>query len=490
MSIRLKLILTYFFIIALSLGIFIGGLFGITTMFISDAADNVMGDKSLDESVTAAFNALVDIEYTNRHEPDMFYDETYASAIERTIKDYKPSMYIVDGDQMIYKSVYSPEIPFEQFYQLIEYDKEGHNHSPSNPNFDGGSYTYEDVLYIVMRQKMPSEETPDYVYLVFKAESNGQLAWNLYGGFFRFLFVILLVVLLVLTIFVGRQIIRPLNELERATNEIRQGNLNFEVNVTSKDEFGRVLNTFDTMRDELKLSIEQQIQYEENRKELIASISHDLKTPITSIKGYVEGIRDGVAQDQEKVDQYLEVIYHKSVDMDKLIDDLFLFSKLDLNRMPFEFSEVSAKSFFDDSGDEIAMDIGKLGFQLNFRNDLPKDWMIKVDQQQFRRVITNVVSNAIKYSPDGDRVDMTLLPDGDKVKVKIKDYGKGIDPESLEKIFDKFYRADPSRNTAIGGSGLGLAIAKEIIDRHEGTITAESTLGKGTTITITIGRTL
>jgi signal transduction histidine kinase len=288
----------------------------------------------------------------------------------------------------------------------------------------------------------------------------------------------------VITYLVSRSIIRPLNILKRGTEEIKQGNLEFAVKSPSRDEIGEVCGAFEEMRLKLRDSIGQQLQVEENRKELISNISHDLKTPITSIKGYVEGILDGVADSPEKMDKYIRTIYAKAVDMDRLIDDLFLFSKLDLKSLPFNFERTDIIKFFRDCSDELRLDFESRGVDFSLETEL-QSVFVAVDREKLKRVIMNILDNSVKYMDKGDgKICIRLTDTGESVRIAISDNGRGIGAEELPRIFDRFYRADPSRNTSTGGSGLGLAIAKQIVEGHGGTIRAESEPGRGTSMFI------
>jgi histidine kinase len=294
----------------------------------------------------------------------------------------------------------------------------------------------------------------------------------------------------VLTYWVSKTIIKPLKELEKAADEIKQGNLEYSAKICTRDEIGQVSYSFEEMRLKLKRSLELQQQYEENRKELISNISHDLKTPITAIKGYVEGIKDGVADTPEKMNKYVSTIYSKATYMDSLINDLFLYSKLDLNKVPFKFQEVDIVNYIKDCVEEISFDLNPDLVQINSK--VPeKSIMVKIDVQELKRTIMNIVGNSIKYKDDGKlNIDISLKEAEGKINIEIRDNGKGISKEALPYIFDRFYRAEASRETTIGGSGLGLAISKKIIEEHGGVIWAESQLGKGTTIGFVLNKLL
>ncbi len=297
-----------------------------------------------------------------------------------------------------------------------------------------------------------------------------------------FSLIILILTNMMLSYWTSRTLVKPLKELEKAANEIKQGNLDYNIKINSKDEIAQLSQTFEEMRLRLKESLELQQQYEENRRELISNISHDLKTPITSIKGYVEGIKDGVADTPEKMDKYVTTIYTKAIYMDNLINDLFLFSKLDLNKENFKYQRVDMVSYIKDCVDEISFDLDTSEVELT--SILPEKLIYaEIDVQQIKRTIMNIVGNSIKYKKDEKlKVDIILSEGKDYITVEIKDNGKGIPEESLSYIFERFYRSDVSRGTTVGGTGLGLAIAKKIIEEHKGKIWAESELGEGTSI--------
>ncbi|TCP29967.1 histidine kinase [Scopulibacillus darangshiensis] len=309
-------------------------------------------------------------------------------------------------------------------------------------------------------------------------------------SFFPLLFVSLLMILaltnFLLTYFMSRSILRPVKRLSEAAHYISEGHLDFHVEKTSNDELGKLCETFDDMRERLKRSTELRQQYETDRKELIASISHDLKTPITSIKGYVEGIQDGVANSPEKVEKYLHTIFAKANDMDHLIDELFIYSKLDLKNLPFHFEKVDVLEYMKDYTEERQFEWDKEGGSVTL-NAAKGDYLAIVDREKLKRVLDNIINNSIKYIDKKEkRIKINLTTAEDKVGVEIHDNGPGVTHQELPYIFDRFYRTDPSRNLSGGGSGLGLAIAKQIIEEHGGDIWAESPSNQGLITTFTL----
>lgn len=294
-------------------------------------------------------------------------------------------------------------------------------------------------------------------------------------------FVILISVALVVGLWVYRSIAVPLVKLKKATQNIKEGNLDFVLDVEGKDEFSELCQDFEEMRRRLKESTEEKSLIEKENRELISNISHDLKTPITAIKGYVEGIMDGVADTPEKMDKYIRTIYNKANDMDRLINELTFYSKIDTNRIPYTFSRINVADYFDDCIEEVGLDLEAKGIDLSYINYADKDILVIADAEQLKRVINNIISNSVKYM-DKSRgfIHIRVKDVGDFIQVEIEDNGKGIAAKDLPNIFDRFYRTDASRNSSQGGSGIGLSIVRKIIEDHGGKIWASSKLGAGT----------
>ena len=294
-------------------------------------------------------------------------------------------------------------------------------------------------------------------------------------------FIILISVALVVGLWVYRSIAVPLVKLKKATQNIKEGNLDFVLDVEGNDEFSELCQDFEEMRRRLKESTEEKNLIEKENKELISNISHDLKTPITAVKGYIEGIMDGVADTPEKMDRYVRTIYNKTNEMDHLINELTFYSKIDTNRIPYTFSKLNVEDYFADCAEEVGLELETQGIELVYANYVEKDVMVIADGEQIRRVIHNIISNAIKYMDKPKGIIQIRIKDvGDFIQIEIEDNGKGIGPKDLPYIFDRFYRTDVSRNSSKGGSGIGLSIVKKILEDHGGKVWATSRLGIGT----------
>lgn len=302
------------------------------------------------------------------------------------------------------------------------------------------------------------------------------------------LFFTALVILIFTSVSVGlwiyRSVATPFVKLRKATQNIKDGNLDFVLDVEGTDEFAELCRDFEEMRRRLKESAEEKLVLDKENKELISNISHDLKTPITAVKGYVEGIMDGVADTPEKMDRYVRTIYNKTVEMDHLINELTFYSKIDTNRIPYTFSKLNVEDYFSDCAEEVGLELETRGIQLCYANYVDSDVQVIADGEQIRRVIHNIISNAIKYMDKGKGmkgiIQIRVKDVGDFVQVEIEDNGKGIAAKDLPYIFDRFYRTDVSRNSAKGGSGIGLSIVRKILEDHGGKVWATSREDIGT----------
>ena len=286
---------------------------------------------------------------------------------------------------------------------------------------------------------------------------------------------------MIMMVWIYGSIISPIHKLQEAAQNVEEGNLNFEIKPEKDDEMGRLMQAFEKMRIRLRDNAEEKLKSDRESKELISNISHDLKTPITAIKGYVEGIIDGVADTPERRDKYLRTIYTKANDMDRLINELTYYSSIDNNRIPYNFHRINVAEFFADCVEDVGLDLESKNIQLNYSNLVEPDTRIIADPEQLKKVINNIIGNSIKYmDKEKGVIDIRLLDEVDSIRVEIEDNGKGIAAKDLGNIFERFYRTDASRNSMKGGSGIGLSIVKKIIEDHGGYIWATSKEGEGT----------
>ncbi len=295
------------------------------------------------------------------------------------------------------------------------------------------------------------------------------------------------VIVICLVLWIYHSIVTPIHMLQMATQNIKNGNLDFEVEVHNKDEIGELCEDFEEMRIRLKDNAEEKIRSEQQSKELISNISHDLKTPITAIKGYVEGLIDGVADTPEKQNKYLQTVYSKAIDMDHLINELSFYSKIDTNKIPYTFSRLNVVGYFEDCAEDLSRELEDEHIGFAYQNYVDDSVQMIADAEQIKRVINNIVGNSKKYSDKADtKIHMTVKDVGDFVQIEIEDNGRGIAAKDLPYIFDRFYRTDASRNSSKGGSGIGLSIVKKIMEDHGGKIWVTSKEGIGTVMYLVI----
>jgi signal transduction histidine kinase len=285
-----------------------------------------------------------------------------------------------------------------------------------------------------------------------------------------------------------REVILPVLSLKNAASKLRGGELDTPISDEGAGEVGELAGEIEQLRLALKNTLYYQNKVDENRKFLITSISHDLKTPVTAIRGYIEGILDGVAITDEKRQAYLKSAVAKTKLIDTMIEDLLLYSKLDLNQMTFEFEKTDMLSYMEDAACENRILFENEGMELNVENRLSTGVFVLLDREKFRRVVQNIFDNARRNMAEGGTLSVILRETNAAVILEFRDSGKGISEEDLPHIFERFYKGDAARSTG-GSSGMGLAIAKQIVEAHGGSIWAVSPKMQGTSVNISLKKT-
>ena len=393
-----------------------------------------------------------------------FENTEYLNQLNQQLLDHYAYLIVRKDSQLIYNGSMDAAADMELCSMLPEY-------SSLNDDLEGGIYLDGDSQHLLKQMdfRFP-DDSEGTVFIVsrvdeFVPEVKSMIAEMLFMGL-----AILIGVGFLLTLWIYRSILRPLGRLQEATKQIRDGNLDFTLEVENEDEIGQLCQDFEEMRIRLKESGEEKVQYDKESKELISNIAHDLKTPITAIKGYAEGIMDGVASSPQRLDKYIRTIYNKANDMDRLIDEL-------------TFSKINVAQYFRDCVEEVGLDMEAKGIELGYFNYVDEDVVVIADAEQMKRVINNIIGNSVKYIDKKKGIINIRIKDvGDFIEVEIEDNGKGIAQKDLPNIFDRFYRADSSRNSSKGGSGIGLSIVRKIIEDHGGKIWATSKEGIGTEI--------
>lgn len=286
----------------------------------------------------------------------------------------------------------------------------------------------------------------------------------------------------------NQMIIQPIVQLRQDAERLSAGELDISIADEGEGEVRELCEAIELLRIKLKESVYYKEKYDDNRKFLVSSISHDLKTPVTAVRGYLEGILDGIADTPERRDKYLQAALSKTELITAMIEDLLLYSKLDLGQVPFDFETVNLGGYLADSAEDMRFAFEAEGKCLAFDNQLDGTVFVRIDPARFRRVVQNIVDNARKHTAENiGRLDMILRGGKNQVVLDFRDNGHGIPKEDLPRIFDRFYRADTARKIE-GSSGLGLAIAKQMVEGMDGRIWAVSEVGKGTSILISLKR--
>lgn len=325
-----------------------------------------------------------------------------------------------------------------------------------------------------------------YIFLVFFEQAGNEIDIGTFTTVRLILFALTIIIInSLLIIILSRTIIKPLNRLRTASEEIGRGNLDFAIDTTGKDELSDLAFEFDNMRMKLKAEKALNDAYEEEKRTMIAGIGHDLKTPVTSIQGYVDGLIDGVATTPEKREKYLRTISNKTRELDRLIDELSLFSGLNLGESQLEKENIELDHFLNHIIDETRLELNGADIQLSYKHPNRDDTVVRADRMKLSRVFVNILNNSVKYrNKENHSINIGLSHTKHYAVVDIRDNGRGVSEEALAKIFEPFYREESSRNKNTGGSGLGLSIVRNIIESHRGYIDIKSEQGAWTWVQV------
>mgnify|MGYP000159764975 CR=1 FL=1 len=417
---------------------------------------------------------FVEIREGLKQDPHLLEKTDILDAINDDIADKSSYLIVRKGNELYYtgNQLASAQI----FDKLPEFNEEDIDSETAQ------SIYYDDMNKLVRQMDFYfTDGSEGSLFVIMKA--NSTMSRKLFIDMAVAITLILVLTSLFLTRWISRSVFEPINELNVAMQNIAEGNLEYILPHKDDGEIGDLYRNYEDMRLRLKESADEKILTEKQNKELVSNISHDLKTPITAIKGYVEGIMDGVADTPEKVNKYIKTIYNKACDMDRLINELTLYSKIDTNKIPYNFNIVSANEYFNDCADDLSVELAAQNVGFGYFNYVEKNVRIIADPEQVKRVIHNIVNNSLKYmdKPKG-MINLRVKDVGDFVQIELEDNGKGIAAKDLPNIFDRFYRTDASRNSSTGGSGIGLSVVKKIVEEHGGKIWATSREETGTTM--------
>lgn len=432
--------------------------------------DYSMMSESMQTFVNTADTAYSELLEQARRDATLLEDKEYLAQVNKDIAR-KSTYILVRKDHEIFYAG-NEEAAKQIFDKLPDYGE-------GDFDEDSGYYYNKLEKYVKQVDFVFTDGSLGSAFVITKV--NSLISKPLLIDMFIAISLILIFTSMMLTQWIHKSVFNPVNELNVAMKKIKEGNFEYILQTDVKGEIGDLYRNYEDMRLRLKESTEENTEHEKQNKELVSNISHDLKTPITAIKGYVEGIMDGVADTPEKMDRYIKTIYNKANDMDRLINELTTYSGIDNNRIPYNFHRINVSEYFGDCVEEVGLDLESKNIELNYSNLAEPDTIIIADPEQMKKVINNIISNSVKYMDKSQgEIDIRILDEMDSIRVEIEDNGKGIAQKDLTKVFERFFRTDASRNSAQGGSGIGLSIVKKIIEDHGGYIWATSKEGEGT----------
>ena len=275
-------------------------------------------------------------------------------------------------------------------------------------------------------------------------------------------------------------VLKSFKEMTEAVARVGSENFEERLPIRSRDEVGKLATAFNDMTERLEASTAKQRELENARRELIASVSHDLRTPLASIRAMVEAINDGVVADQETKSRYLQTIEAESENLSRLIDDLFELSQIDAGVMELHLESASLTDLISDTLGSMSAQAAERRLHLQGSVEGHQAPVV-MDAKRVQRVLYNLVQNAIQHTPADGTISILAKDADSEMRVEVCDTGEGIPEAELERVFERFYRSDRARSRYTPGAGLGLSIAKGIVEAHGGRLWVESTLGKGST---------
>lgn len=479
MSTRVKLFLSYLVMGFLPIILFIVVMVGLIARTVT-ASPFLMSLNNDHESILKGVEHMISLEILTRDNPKNLFDQKLLAEADGVLSPYHIGIILTDEHQNIFYA--SGFIDTKTLMPSIHAAE--NNLSKPWRHFDSARFIpmgYHmldlDSDFTVLSREL-ADGAAGILYFAIETGPTRKVNDRLVGRFFTLLLLAMAGLIVLMTFLVTRSMMQSLKKLKAGVRHISEGDLNFSIRTKKRDEVAQVVMAFEEMRLRLKDSIETQVAEDENRRELVANISHDLKTPVTSIKGYVEGLIDGVADTPEKRQKYLTTILSKTIALDHMIDDLFLYSNLDTGRARYHFEVLPAADVMESLCEEARLDLAERGFEVQCSIQIPRSVKFKLDRQMLRRLLHNLTDNASKYGREsGCKAAFSAEVINGTLLCSLEDNGTGIQPEALPHIFERFYRADAARTSTVGGTGLGLQISRRIVEDHGGRIWAESEYG-------------
>ncbi|MDF2882723.1 MAG: two component sensor histidine kinase [Clostridiaceae bacterium] len=316
----------------------------------------------------------------------------------------------------------------------------------------------------------PISFTDGYGYIVVKGVPYGNVVYDKYDN--SLLAVLFAFAAFIISFyFITSRKMQYIENVSSGLLEISKGNLDFRIKRVGNDEIASLADNINNMAEKLKNKIEKERQIEKTKNELITNVSHDLRTPLTSIKGYLGLIKEKKYNDGTQLEEFVNIAYNKSEKLQSLINDLFEYTKVSSNGIALNKEIIDINELLQQLTDEMVPICEEN--EIIIENSFQKEKInVNIDGDKMVRVFENLLTNAIRYSIKPGVVKLSLFSEEENVFIKVENRCTGISKEDVERIFDRFYRAEKSRSRETGGSGLGLAIAKSIVELHGGNITA------------------
>lgn len=300
--------------------------------------------------------------------------------------------------------------------------------------------------------------------VIYLPKSNTVQMLSAFAGFLLAFFII--------AVEMRRFLLKPLEKMGNAARQIAAGDWDVRLPRSRITEIAEVRDGFEAMVNGLQQSYRKQAELEEERRFVIAAVAHDLRTPLFALRGYLDGLEQGIAESPEKMAKYLAVCKEKSAQLDRLVEDLFTFTKMEYLEAGLNNNSVDFKLILQKAVDSLS----PLARQkrISISNHATDDLLISGDAHLLERAINNLLDNAVRHTPNGGEIVVQSYQEGDKVKFTVRDTGPGFSSEDLERVFEPLYRGESSRSRSTGGSGLGLTISRRIVRRHGGELTASN----------------
>lgn len=402
-------------------------------------AEMVDSVQSVGEQVQMLYQKLAD---TAVSEPQKFEDTAYLQSLNKSLNRKNSYILVRKNDSIYYAgNMEAAELIFDK---LPEY---GYEYG------DAAAMYFNDLQkYVKQVDFRFTDGSEGSVFIVTRI--SGIISKRLLIDMFIAICLILLFTSLMLTQWIHKGVFTPVNELNVAMQKVKEGNFDYRLSTEASGEIGDLYRNYEDMRLRLKETTEEQLQQEKQNKELISNISHDLKTPITAIKGYMEGIMDGVADTPEKMDKYIKTVYNKANDMDRLINELTIYSGIDNNRIPYHFHRINVAEYFGDCVEEVGLELDSRNIKLNYSNLVDPATLIIADPEQLKRVINNIISNSVKYiDKEQGIIDIRILDEVDSSGWKSRITARALPPKTCPRFLNGFtgrmLPATPQRAEAV-----------------------------------------